>query len=626
MMTSAADLCLLGAICVHLALCPYTKVEESFGMQAVHDLLHHRGDLSSYDHHLFPGVVPRTFAGPLAVSAAAAPMHVALFAFCPSCPRWVALLLVRGVLGTMLWLCFVSFRRAVSSRFGHDVGTLLALISAVQFHVPFYMSRTLPNTFALGLTLLAFSSVLDSRGAPSAAEAKSHDQRGFGWLVVCFVLFRCDMVLLLACVALALLLQGRVGFVEGICWGLRVAIPSLAFTVCLDSAMWQRWLWPEGEVLWFNTILNKSSEWGTLPALWYFNRAIPKLLTSALPLLPIGLFVRPVPSVTKGNFGNGGVFGTGLTVGIDALGEEALRLLLPVLLFIVLYSALPHKELRFILPIVPVLNTCAALGLARLRRAALPRDVSHGDDQHTLRTSPAQECRGQQLLQRRTNASNSKNTDAQAPGQQAYRNHLRKQPSQLPAKLCYAGALLMIFLGSVAVTAVSLCASADNYPGAVALERVHHLHESSHDGKHHKIVRVHIDAATAISGVSRFLERGGPGGTPPPLYTNDTIVSPVDTNGIVWLYSKDEALSSPTGYAMFNYCITGEKDDRLLRSGFEAAEAVQSFAGLGVKWYSIPSLSQLPLPTSLSTKISALKLPWVYFKRSAKLWIMRALV
>ena len=123
-----ADFCLLGAIFVHLALCPYTKVEESFGIQAVHDLLHHHWDLSSYDHHQFPGVVPRTFAGPLTVSAVAAPMHAALFAFCPSCPRWVALLLVRGVLGTLLWLCFVRFRCAVASRFGQDVGTSLALI------------------------------------------------------------------------------------------------------------------------------------------------------------------------------------------------------------------------------------------------------------------------------------------------------------------------------------------------------------------------------------------------------------------------------------------------------------------------------------------------------------------
>ena len=75
-------------ILLHPLASPYTKVEESFHIQATHDILTYgipsplrlnrtaiaEKFQSEYDHFSFPGAVPRTFIGALALASASWPV------------------------------------------------------------------------------------------------------------------------------------------------------------------------------------------------------------------------------------------------------------------------------------------------------------------------------------------------------------------------------------------------------------------------------------------------------------------------------------------------------------------------------------------------------------------------
>lgn len=70
-------------VLLHLYISPFTKVEESFNIQASHDILQYGVPLGGnaqfrfkalYDHMTFPGAVPRTFIGSMILAAIAKPI------------------------------------------------------------------------------------------------------------------------------------------------------------------------------------------------------------------------------------------------------------------------------------------------------------------------------------------------------------------------------------------------------------------------------------------------------------------------------------------------------------------------------------------------------------------------
>ncbi|CAJ2664960.1 unnamed protein product [Trifolium pratense] len=398
---------LLGSIATFYILSvPYTKVEESFNVQAMHDILYHRFHLDNYDHLEFPGVVPRTFIGALLVSLVASP--IVFITSLLHLPKFYALLIVRMALGCIVLYTLRFFRHQIRNKFGHQVEAFFVILTSIQFHFLFYCSRPLPNILALGIVNLAFGYWF-----------QGHFYAALNSLIFATTVFRCDMLLLLGPLGLQLLLTKQISVWGALKHCIVMAFFCVGITILVDSIMWKRLLWPEFEVLWFNSVLNKSSEWGTHAFHWYFTSALPRSLLAAYPLSLFGFLVdRRVRSFT-----------------------------FPALAFILLYSKLPHKELRFILSSVPIFNLSASIACNRI-----------------------------------------------------YNN--RKKMIWNLLFLVMLGSLLM----SLGVTITTFTASYWNYPSGHALKKLHRTGFQSDTNEQ----LVHIDTFSAMNGISRFCESDFP--------------------------------------------------------------------------------------------------------------------
>ena len=301
--------------------------------------------------------------------------------------------------------CLQHLRRSITHKFGSQTATWHLLITSSQFHVMFYASRPLPNVFALALALIAVSYWL--RGDT----AKFILASAFVILV-----FRGELALLLGTMLLMDLVVGRAGLLKTIGFGLVGLAFSLAMTISIDTWMWQKdWLWPEGQVLYYNVILNKSSNWGVSPWPWYFYSAIPRAMFASLMFVPWGAY----------------------------LDRRTWLLLIPSLTFVFLYSFLPHKELRFIIYVFPLLNVVAAEACKRFWEAS--------------KSKPS---------------------------------IMRRLFALIAVGHLLANALFSIFM---------LYISSHNYPGGTAMMKLHQLENPQ------TRVNLHIDVYSAQTGVSRFL-------------------------------------------------------------------------------------------------------------------------
>ncbi|KZT57682.1 glycosyltransferase family 22 protein [Calocera cornea HHB12733] len=330
---------------IHLFLAPFTKVEESFNLHATHDVFMYGvlpEGLKHYDHFDFPGVVPRSFIGSLLLGGALYPAAIVGNALGLLHSKLGVQILARLLLAAVNVTTLCILRRATSRRFGRTSGLMFTVLSCSQFHVPFWLSRTLPNMFAFPLVNIASTLLLEKGENPSARKAPTGNyETALALIVVAATIFRAELVLLLP----GLLIEGLWRGVSPpriILTGAISGVVALAATVTVDSYFWQQWpMWPEFQGIWFNVYEGKSEDWGVSPMHAYFSEHLPKLLLGSLPLSLIGLADTGVIS-----------------------------LLQPWIAYLSLISLLGHKEWRFIVYAVPIFNIAAARGAQIMLRSA----------------------------------------------------------------------------------------------------------------------------------------------------------------------------------------------------------------------------------------------------------------
>ncbi|KIJ96549.1 glycosyltransferase family 22 protein [Laccaria amethystina LaAM-08-1] len=532
-MSTAQDLLILLTAWTHVFLAPYTKVEESFNLHATHDVLFYGvfpDALHKYDHFTFPGAVPRTFIGSILLAWLSTPVIWLLTLVRVDPTKFELQIIIRLVLSTVTALSLCLLRRAVSRRFGYRTSLFFTLLTCSQFHLPFWMGRTVSNMFAFGPVTIALA-LLIPPSPKSKKPSPLSTSTAFTLLTLSAVIFRAELLLLLAPLALHSLLARHITFGRLVRVGLRAGVVSIGLTVLIDTYFWKNKhtkypLWPELFGVYFNVVQGKSADWGTSPPQTYLTTHLPKLLLSSLPLALLAL-----------------------------LTDARIRSLLwPTMVFIGIMSMLGHKEWRFIVYVVPLWNVAGARGcvwmyvvfffffdlglLCALFELFLSMRVSFLERLSSLfiRVFPAIPLSSPPLPSLPTKSQKNSLLILM----------VSRRKGTLLGRLSFLLVRLLI-LTNILITVLLTTASMANYPGGHALALLHSLYPRA---RHTTTItkqapHIHISNLAAQTGASLFLQINSLPDMPPAFLLSSpssSSFSPSSEHNW-WTYNKTENLS-----------------------------------------------------------------------------------
>jgi alpha-1,6-mannosyltransferase len=192
---------------------------------------------------------------------------------------------------------------------------------------------------------IALAKFVRAEAEPGSPSTKRKHIFSLALLTASGVIFRSELAVLVAMQTLYLLISNQASLKTIVQAGFLGLLLGLFITVSADSIFWQHFPnWPEWTGFYFNTVLGKSSEWGTSPWHHYFANALPRLLLNPLSYTVLIPLAALLPTTRR----------------------RVAGLLLPQLSFVAIYSILPHKEWRFIVYTIPSLTAVSAIGASWL--------------------------------------------------------------------------------------------------------------------------------------------------------------------------------------------------------------------------------------------------------------------
>lgn len=351
MVWSYLDTVLIVVISAYLFQAPFTKVEESFSIQAIHDILNYGvWNIEKYDHFQFPGAVPRSFVGPLIIAGLTKPFAAISSIFggnAKASTQFEFQILSRCMIGLTNALSLIYLKNCAQNMFDlsakkreedeenrrkqgtsvkirepeanlSTVGTWFLVFVMTGFHLVFYSSRPLPNfVVTLPLTNVAIAWILSSN---------------YDWAIFLSaftaVVFRLEVAALASGLALMSVIYRKISLLRAVKFGLMGLFIGMGVSLSVDSYFWGAWCVPEVDAFVFNVIKGNASKWGAESPFAYLTHYLRMLFIPPTVLLLNLLGFKMAPTNLK-------------IISLSAYFH------------ILVMSLQPHKEWRFIVYSLP---------------------------------------------------------------------------------------------------------------------------------------------------------------------------------------------------------------------------------------------------------------------------------